>query len=81
MDIANLLKNIDPETLKKGIAQAQEFLATPEGQNAAQMLSQGKMPDGGQMPEALKSFTGTALEDEKVRNTLGELAKRALGTK
>ena len=44
MDIFNLLKNMDPETLKKGIAQATEFLSTPEGKDAAKMLTEGKCP-------------------------------------
>lgn len=76
MDIFSLLKNMDPETLKKGISQATEFLSTPEGQNAAKMLSDGKMPDGGEMPDSLKSIAEAIKSDEKARNALGELAKK-----
>lgn len=76
MDIFSLLKNMDPETLKKGIAQATEFLSTPEGQNAAQMLSSGKMPDGGEMPDSLKSIADAIKSDEKARDALGELVKK-----
>ena len=70
MDIFNLLKNMDPETLKKGIAQATEFLSTPEGKDAAKMLTEGKMPD------SLKSIAEAVKGDEKARDVLGELTKR-----
>lgn len=76
MDIFNLLKNMDSETLQKSIAQATQFLSTPEGQNAAKMLSEGKMPDGGKMPEDLKAFAQSVKDDEKARNALGEYLKK-----
>lgn len=76
MDIFNLLKNMDSETLQKGIAQATEFLSTPEGQNAAKMLSEGKMPDGGEMPDSLRSLAQSVKDDEKARDTLGEYLKK-----
>lgn len=75
MDIFSMLKNMDPETLQKGIKQATEFLSTPEGQNAAKMLSEGKMPDGGAMPEALKSVAESVKNNEKARDMLGEYLK------
>ncbi len=77
MDIFNLLKNMDPQTLQKGIAQATEFLSTPEGQNAAKMISEGKMPDGGAIPDSLKNLAEAVKKDEKARDTLGELMKKA----
>lgn len=76
MDIFNLLKNMDPEILKKGIAQATEFLSTPEGKDAAKMLTEGKMPDGSEMPDSLKSIAEAVKGDEKARDVLGELTKR-----
>ena len=76
MDIFSLLKNMDPETLQKGIAQATEFLSTPEGQNAARMLSEGKMPDGGEMPDSLKGIANAVKNDEKARDALGEYLKK-----
>lgn len=77
MDIFNLLKNMDPDTLQKGIKQATEFLATPEGQNAAKMISEGKMPDGGEMPDSLKNLAEAVRSDEKARDALGEYVKKA----
>lgn len=76
MDIFSLLKNMDPETLQKGIKQAQEFLSTPEGKNAAKMLSEGKMPDGGDMPEDLKNAAKSISEDKKAQSALGEFLKQ-----
>lgn len=77
MDIFSLLKNMDPETLQKGIAQAQEFLSTSEGQNTAKMLSEGKMPDGSEMPDSLKSIAEAVKSNEKARDSLGELVKKS----
>ena len=76
MDIFSMLKNMDPETLQNGIKQATEFLSTPEGQNAAKMISEGKMPDGGEMPESLRSFAQSVKNDEKARDALGEYLKK-----
>ncbi|MBQ8541398.1 MAG: hypothetical protein IJ435_08000 [Clostridia bacterium] len=76
MDIFSMLQNMDPETLQKGIKQATEFLATPEGQSAAKMLSEGKMPDGGAMPEELKSVAESVRNNEKARDALGEYLKK-----
>lgn len=75
MDILSMLKNMDKETLEKGIAQAQKFLATEEGQNAAKMLSEGKMPDGGTIPDDLKDAVNAIGNDKKAQNILGELMK------
>ncbi len=76
MDILNLLKNMDSETLQKSIAQATEFLSTPEGQNAAKMLSGGKMPDGSEMPDSLKTLAQSVKNDERARDALGEYLKK-----
>ncbi|MBQ7876475.1 MAG: hypothetical protein IJ316_04215 [Clostridia bacterium] len=75
MDILNMLKNMDKETLEKGIAQAQQFLATPEGQNAAKMLSVGKMPDGGVIPDNLKDAVNVIGNNKQAQDILGELMK------
>lgn len=76
MDIFSMLKNMDSETLQKGIQQATEFLSTPEGQNAAKMLSEGKMPDGGALPEELKSAADAIKGDKKAQDALGEFLKK-----
>ncbi len=76
MDIFSLLKNMDKDTLEKSIKEAQKFLSTPEGQNAANMISQGKMPDGGEMPEGLKDMAKMISEDKTARDSLGELIKK-----
>lgn len=75
MDIFSMLKNMDKETLEKGIAQAQKFLATPEGQNAAKMLSEGKMPDGGAIPDNLKEAVNIIGDNKQAQDILGELLK------
>lgn len=75
MDIMNMLKDIDPETLKKGIAKAQEFLSTPEGQNTAKLLSEGKTPDGGTLPESLKEVADAIQKDKNAQKMLGELIR------
>ena len=76
MDILSLLKGMDKDTLEKGIKQAQEFLSTPEGKNAAKMLSEGKMPDGVNISEDLTSLAQSISEDKKAQKMLGELIKR-----
>lgn len=76
MDIFNLLKDMNPETLQKSIAQATAFLSTPEGQNAAQMLSQGKMPDGSNMPDELKKLAEGVKDNKKAQECLGEYLKK-----
>lgn len=78
MDIFSMLQNMDKETLEKSLKQAQEFLSTPEGQNAAKMLSEGKMPDGGAIPDSLKDAANAIREDKKAQNVLGELIKKHL---
>ncbi len=75
MDIFSMLKNMDKETLEKGIAQAQAFLSTPEGQNAAKMLSEGKMPDGGNIPDGLKDAANMIGNNKQAQDILGELLK------
>ncbi|MBR5535491.1 MAG: hypothetical protein IKU60_02450 [Clostridia bacterium] len=80
MDIFSMLKNMDPDTLQKGIKQATEFLSTPEGQNAAKMISEGKMPDGGAIPDSLKNLADSVKNDEKARDALGEYLKKGLKT-
>ncbi len=72
MDIFSMLKNMDKDTLEKGLKQAQEFLATPEGQNAAKMLSEGKMPDGGAIPKELHEAAEAIKGSEKAQSMLGE---------
>lgn len=76
MDIFSMLQNMDPKELQNGIKQATEFLSTPEGQSAAKMLSEGKMPDGSAMPDTLKSLAGAIKNDEKARDALGEYLKK-----
>lgn len=76
MDIFNLLKNMDKDTLEKGLKEAQKFLATEEGQNAAKMLASGKMPDGANIPEELKSAVSAISEDKNAQKMLGELIKK-----
>ena len=68
MDILSLLKNMDKETLENSIRQAQSFLSTPEGQNAAKMLSDGKMPDGGSIPEELKDAVDAIGNNKNAQN-------------
>lgn len=75
-DIFSMLKNMDKDTLEKGIKQAQAFLATPEGQNTAKMLSEGKMPDGGSIPAELTDMAKAVSEDKKAQQMLGELLKK-----
>ncbi len=76
MDIFSMLQNMDPKELQNGIKQATQFLSTPEGQNAAKMLSEGKMPNGSAMPDSLKSFAEAVKGDEKARDALGEYLKK-----
>ncbi|MGM9552505.1 MAG: hypothetical protein ACI3XA_09660 [Clostridia bacterium] len=76
MDILSMLQNMDKETLEKGLKEATAFLSTPQGQNAAKMLSEGKMPDGGQLPEGLKEAAEAIKGDKNAQNMLGELIKR-----
>lgn len=76
-NIFNILKNMDPQTLQKGIQQATEFLSTPEGQSAAKMLSEGKMPDGGVLPEGLKDAANAIKNDKKAQDALGEFLKKS----
>lgn len=78
MDILSMLKNMDKDTLEKGLKQAQEFLATPEGMNAAKMLSEGKMPDGEAIPQDLRDAANAIKEDKKAQDVLGELIKKHL---
>lgn len=75
MDIFSMLKNLDKDTLEKGIKQAQSFLATPEGQNAAQMLSEGKMPDGSTIPSELTDIAKSISKDKGAQSLLGELMR------
>lgn len=76
MDIFEMLKNMDKDTLEKSINQAKEFLSTPAGQNAAKMLADGKMPDGAAMPEGLKEAAETISRDRKAQSLLGEFLKK-----
>ncbi len=76
MDIFNMLKNMDKDTLEKSISAAQAFLSTPEGQNAAKMLSEGKMPDGGSIPDELKSAANTISGSKEAQSMLGEFLKK-----
>lgn len=75
MDILNMLKGMDKETLEKSLAAAQQFLSTPEGQNAAKMLSEGKTPDGGALPENLKDAVSSIQNDKSAQKMLGELMR------
>ncbi len=75
MDILNMLKGMDKETLEKSLAAAQRFLSTPEGQNAAKMLSEGKMPDGGDMPKEFKDAASSIADSSQAQNILGELMR------
>lgn len=76
MDILGLLKNMDKDTLEKSIKEAQRFLSTPEGQNTAKMISEGKMPDGSQLPDELKDMAKAISKDENARSVLGELTRQ-----
>ncbi len=76
MDIFSMLKNMDKDTLDNALKEAQRFLATPEGQNAAQMLQEGKMPDGNNLPDSLKDAAKTISEDKNAQNMLGEFLRK-----
>lgn len=76
MDIFSMLKNMDKDTLEKGLKQAQEFLSTPEGQDAAKKLSQGNFPEGMNIPEELKDAAKSISEDKNAQNMLGEFLKK-----
>ncbi|MBQ8003361.1 MAG: hypothetical protein IJ297_07965 [Clostridia bacterium] len=80
MDIFSMLKNMDKDTLEKSISAAQAFLSTPEGKNAAQMLSEGKMPDGSKVPDELKSAASAISDNKEAQNMLGEFLKKGRRT-
>lgn len=76
MDIFSMLKSMDKDTLEKSINAAQAFLATPEGQNTAKMLSEGKMPDGGNIPDELKNAASAISGSKEAQGMLGEFLKK-----
>lgn len=76
MDIMDILKNMDKDTLEKGLKEATKFLSTPEGQNAAKMISEGKMPEGTEMPAELKAAAESVKDNKAAQNMLGEFLKK-----
>ena len=76
MDIFSMLKNMDKDTLEQSLKQAQAFLSTPEGMDAAKNLANGQMPDGGEIPEGLKDMAKTISRDKGAQNLLGEFLKK-----
>lgn len=70
MDFLALLKTMDKDKLLKTIASAREYLATEEGARAAQMLSEGKMPDGQAIPDNLRNAVEAIGKDENAQKLL-----------
>lgn len=71
MDILSMLKNMDKDTLEKGLKEASAFLSTPEGKNLAQKLSSQEVS------EDVKKAVSDAVNDKSGDNPLGELLKKA----
>lgn len=70
MDILALLKSMDKDTLDRSIAQAKAYLATEEGRKSAKLLSEGKMPDGSNIPEELKTAAEAIKNDKAAQKAL-----------
>lgn len=69
MDILELIKNMDPETLKKSIAQAKEFLSTKEGMEKAKQLANGTL-DSATVPEDLRKAAEAIKNDKSAQKIL-----------
>ncbi len=76
MDIFSMLKNMDKDTLEQSLKQAQAFLSTSEGMDAAKNLANGQMPDGSEIPEDLKDVAKTISRDKGAQSLLGEFLKK-----
>lgn len=70
MDILSMIKNMDKAQLEKSIEEAKAYLATEEGKKTAKMLSEGKMPDGGNIPDNLKQAAETIKNDKSAQKIL-----------
>ena len=69
MDILELIKNMDSETLKKSIAQAKEFLSTQEGAEKARQLASGNF-NSADLPEDFKKAAEALKNDKSAQKIL-----------
>ena len=69
MDILELIKSMDSETLKKSIAQAKEFLSTKEGAEKAKQLVNGSL-DSASVPEDLRKAAEAIKNDKSAQKIL-----------
>lgn len=70
MDFLELLRTMDKEKLQKSIMEAKAYLATEEGKKTAEMLTQGKMPDGNNIPDSLKQAAESVKNNPAAQNLL-----------